>query len=125
MSKIRQILRLHSQGESNLAIYRLTGVSRNTLKKYIKDYKTLNLNMIEIEDLSDQDLDELFTQFKPHQQHRSEKAQALYALFPDIAKQLKRKGVTQQMLWEEYYARHPDGLKGSQFGFHFALWKQQ
>src|SRR5690606_24180179 len=93
MSKIRQILRLHSQGESNLAIYRLTGVSRNTLKKYIKDYKTLNLNMIEIEDLSDHDLEELFTQFKPHQQKRSDKAQELYALFPEIDKQLKRKGI--------------------------------
>ena len=125
MSKIRQILRLHSQGESNLAIYRLTGVSRNTLKKYIRDYNTLNLNMIEIEDLSDHDLEELFTQFKPHRQNRSGKAQELYALFPEIDKQLKRKGITQQLMWEEYYARHPDGLKLSQFGYHYALWKQQ
>ena len=31
MSKIRQILRLYSQGSSNLAINRLTGISRNTL----------------------------------------------------------------------------------------------
>jgi len=125
MSKIRQILRLHSHGESNLAIYRLTGVSRNTLKKYIKDYKTLNLNMIEIEDLSDHDLEELFTQFKPHQHRLSKKAQELYALFPDIDKQLKRKGITQQLLWEEYYSKYPDGLKLSQFGYYYTLWKQQ
>ena len=56
MSKIRQILRLYSQGSSNLAINRLTGISRNTLKKYIRDYKALNLNIIEIEELSDYDL---------------------------------------------------------------------
>jgi len=33
MSKLRQILRLHGQGERKLKISELTGVSRNTLKK--------------------------------------------------------------------------------------------
>ncbi len=125
MSKIRQILRLHSQGSSKLAIYRLTGVSRNTLKKYIKDYSALNLNMIEIEELSDHDLDELFAQFKPHQEHLSKRAQTLYALFPDIDKQLRRKGITLQMMWEEYYREHPEGFQKSQFGYHYSMWKQQ
>lgn len=125
MSKTRQILRLHSQGSSNLAIYRLTGVSRNTLKKYIKDYKALNLNMVEIEELSDHDLDELFAQFKPHQEHLSKRAKTLYAMFPDIDKQLRRKGVTQQMMWEYYYSQHPEGFQKSQFGYHYAMWKQQ
>jgi DNA invertase Pin-like site-specific DNA recombinase len=53
MSKIRQILRLHSQGNSKNAIYRLTGVSRNTLKKYLRDYELLNLNFSEIDKLTD------------------------------------------------------------------------
>ena len=35
MSKLRQILRLHARGESKLKISELTGVSRNTLKKYV------------------------------------------------------------------------------------------
>jgi hypothetical protein len=77
MSKIRQILRLHSKGQSNLAICRLTGVSRNTLKKYIRDYKVLSLTMNEIEAFSDHDLEELFTQFKPQKRNMSERAQAL------------------------------------------------
>ncbi len=125
MSKIRQILRLHSQGNSNLAIYRLTGISRNTLKKYIKDYKALNLNMIEIEELSDHDLDELFAQFKPHQERLSKRAKTLYVMFPDIDKQLRRKGVTLQIMWEQYYIQHPEGFQRSQFGYHYAIWKQQ
>jgi transposase len=125
MSKIRQILRLHSQGQSNLAIYRLTGVSRNTLKKYVRDYKVLNLNMIEIEELTDHDLEELFTQFKPHQHNITDKARELYKLFPDIDKQLKRKGVTLHMMWEKYLTQHPDGLKSSQFGHYYNIWKQQ
>ena len=36
MSNLRQILRLYAQGESKLKISELTGLSRNTLKKYLK-----------------------------------------------------------------------------------------
>ena len=125
MSKIRQILRLYSQGSSNLAINRLTGISRNTLKKYIRDYKALNLNIIEIEELSDYDLEELFSQFKQHQPCLTDKARNLIELFPDINKQLKRKGVTQFMLWEQYRLRYPDGLSSSQFSYYYSIWKQQ
>jgi transposase len=125
MSKIRQILRLYGQGQSHLAICRLTGVSRNTLKKYIRDYKALNLNIVEVEELSDHDLSELFISFKPHQEQLSERAKILYQLFPDIDKQLRRKGITQQLLWEQYRFKHPKGLSQSQFSYHYNLWKQQ
>ena len=121
MSNIRQILRLYSQGSSNLAINHLTGISRNTLKKYIRDYKALNLNIIEIEELSDYDLEELFSQFKQHQPCLTDKASSLIALFPEINKQLKRKGVTQYMKWEQYRLRYPDGLSSSQFSYYYAI----
>jgi transposase len=125
MSKIRQILRLYSQGSSNLAINRLTGISRNTLKKYIRDYKALNLNIIEIEELSDYDLEELFSRFKQHQPCLTQRARDLIALFPEINKQLKRKGVTQYMMWEQYRLRYPQGLSSSQFSYYYSIWKQQ
>ena len=125
MSKIRQILRLYSQGYSNMAIYGLTRVSRNTLKKYIKDYKSLNLTIEEIEVLTDFELSELFSKFKPIMEKLSPKAEVLYKLFPEIDKQLKRKGITKQMMWQQYIANYPDGLKETQFRFHYLLWKQQ
>ena len=125
MSKIRQILRLHSQGQSKQAISRLTGVSRNTLKKYLRDYAELNLNMIELEELSDHDLAELFSQFKAHQEYLTPLAKGLIALLPEIDKQLKRKGVTQQLVWEQYKLTHPNGLGSSQFGYYYNLWRQQ
>jgi transposase len=110
---------------SNLAINRLTGISRNTLKKYIRDYKALNLNIIEIEELSDYDLEELFSQFKQHQPCLTDKARNLLALFPEINKQLKRKGVTQYMMWEQYRLQYPNGLSSSQFSYYYSIWKQQ
>jgi DNA invertase Pin-like site-specific DNA recombinase len=45
MSKPRQILRLFSQGEKKLKISTLTGVSRNTLKKYFRIYQGLDLSI--------------------------------------------------------------------------------
>ena len=35
--------------------------------------------------------------------------------FADIHQQLKRKGVTRQLLWEEYAAAHPEGYGYTQF----------
>ena len=60
MSKLRQMLRLYAQGESKLKISGLTGVSRNTLKKYLKIYERLGLSASCIEEKSDQELDRLF-----------------------------------------------------------------
>ena len=60
MSKLRQMLRLYTQGESKLKISELTGVSRNTLKKYLKIYARLKLSIDFIEQQSDQELDHLF-----------------------------------------------------------------
>ena len=53
MSKLRQMLRLYAQGENKLKISALTGVSRNTLKKYLKIYFRLGLSLPDIEMLSD------------------------------------------------------------------------
>jgi len=49
MSKLRQMLRLYSQGESKLQISYLTGISRNTVKKYIKQYEGFEISMPELE----------------------------------------------------------------------------
>jgi transposase len=69
MSKIRQILRLHSQGRSKLLIAGQTGVSRNTLKKYLKEFERSGLSFEEITALSDKDLEDLFV--KPEEKPRT------------------------------------------------------
>jgi transposase len=40
-------------------------------------------------------------------------------------KELKRKGVTRLLLWEEYKLKHPDGYSKSQFKHYFAQWSAQ
>jgi hypothetical protein len=35
MSKLRQVLKLHCQGQNKLQMSTVTGLSRNTVKKYL------------------------------------------------------------------------------------------
>ena len=123
MIKIRQILRLQSQGLSKLQIAAQTGIARNTLKKYIKEFISSGLSFEEINELSDKELEDLFV--KPEDRPLNERLQILFSLFPAIEKELKRKGVTRQLLWKEYKTHHPDGVGLSQFKHYFSQWKAQ
>jgi transposase len=106
-----------------LKIATQTGVARNTLKKYLAAFTSSGLCFEEINELSDKDLEDLFV--KPQEQPISEKLQTLFNLFPFIDKELKKKGVTRQLLWEQYRRDHPDGLGKSQFKHYYAQWKAQ
>lgn len=123
MNKVRQILRLHSQGYNKLQIAEQTGVSRNTLKKYIKEFIQSGLKFTEVNELSDKDLEDLFV--KHEEKPVNQKLQTLFDLFPLMDKDLKRKGITRKILWSEYKERHPDGFGRSQFNSYFAAWKAQ
>jgi transposase len=113
MSKIRHVLRLHAQGCSKLQIAIQTGVSRNTLKKYLKEFDRSGLSFSEVNALSDPELETLFV--NPAEQPVNEKRRHLFSLFP--------KGVTRALLWEEYIQKHPGGYCLSQFKLYFAQWK--
>lgn len=123
MNKIRHILRLHSQGRSKLLIASQTGVARNTLKKYLREFEQSGLSFAEVNELSDKDLEDLF--IKPEEKPIKPKLQALFSLFPAADKELKRKGVTRLLLWQDYKKNHPDGYCYSQFKRYFAQWKAQ
>jgi hypothetical protein len=99
MSKLRQMLRLFAQGESKLRISELTGVSRNTLKKYLKIYTHLGLNLQAIEGHNDQELDHLFGEnLLPEP---SDKYKTLESFFPTMEKELKKRGITRKYCGED------------------------
>jgi transposase len=120
MSKLRQMLRLYAQGESKLKISELTGVSRNTLKKYLKIYAKLKLSIDFIEQQSDQELDHLFGEnLLPEP---SARYKTLEPFLPKMEKELKKRGMTRHIQWERYIAMHPDGYKVTQFKYHYQQW---
>ncbi|MFI4963504.1 MAG: IS21 family transposase, partial [Legionellales bacterium] len=117
MSKIRQIFRLYAQGRSKKQISVLTGCSRNTVKKYLYKFIENRLTYTEIDQMSDHDLEQLFCpEGLPKQDERFEQLQRL---LPEIEKQMKRKGVTIGMIWQQYRDQHPDGYAVAQFYRHY------
>jgi transposase len=116
-------LRLYSSGISKLQIAEQTGVARNTIKKYIKEFTLNELSFTEVNSLCDKDLEDLFV--KPVTIQSNPKLETLFSLFPAIDKKLKKKGVTRQLLWADYKSTHSDGVGRSQFNRYFSSWKSQ
>ncbi|MDQ6481835.1 helix-turn-helix domain-containing protein [Dyadobacter sp. LHD-138] len=82
MSKIRQILRMYSQGRSRLWIAEQTGVSRNTAKKYMATFDASGLTFEQINSLNDKELDDFFGTVK--QQPPQDRLLNLQRCFPQI-----------------------------------------
>jgi len=123
MNKIREILRLFTDGHSKNSICAHTGISRNTVKKYLSQYLLHRLTYQEIESLSDKDLDDLFG--KPVLTPPTPKLIELAETFPQMEKELKRRGVTKRLLWQEYSSKHIDGFGFTQFCHYYSVWKNQ
>ena len=119
MNKIRQILRMHTHGKSKLHISEQTGVARNTVKKYIRQFSRKNLFYEDIMEISDHELQEMFTHSP---EVPSERHQELHRLFPMIDKELRKTGVTRTILWEDYRKQYPSGYGLTQFCNYYNLW---
>ncbi len=115
MSILKQIIRLYQQGEPKLKIARITGISKNTVKKYLRFIEERNLDPENILKMSDYKSEQLF--YVPDKKPEG-RFEALEKLFPYIERELKRTGVTRMLLWGEYKQKHPDGYGYSQFCEH-------
>ncbi len=118
MNKIKEVLRLKYRNQlSNRQIQTMTGVSRNSVANYIKSYIELDSSLDEVLNLSDADLVQLFISKRPTQPKKS-----LDIIHPDwneVHEELKRKGMTRKLLWEEYKAKQPSLYSYSQFNRYY------
>ena len=72
MSKLRKVIKLYVQGKSKVFISSYLGLSRNTVKKYVRQFSGLNVTYDELDKLTDLDLDELFCLDSHGSSHLSE-----------------------------------------------------
>ena len=119
MRKIRETLRLHhDSGLGQRPIARCLDISRTTVGDYLHRAKIAGLGWPLPQDLSDQQLyNRLFPPAAP--------ASASDRSLPDCAylhTELKRKGVTLMLLWEEYQADHRQGYRYSHFCDLYRQW---
>ena len=121
MKKIRYVIRLKSTTElSERQIARALSISRAVVAKYWEGFAASGLVYEQISEMADSELLRMIEKPKVCGNARyREMAEG----FPHIVVELKKKGVTLQLLWQEYREEHPDGYQYSQFCYHFSNWK--
>ena len=120
MSKVKQIIRLREKGIALQTIARSVGVSRNTVKKYLRLIKEKGYSFQELLSQDDEQLERLVSE---EDKVFLERYQALEKLFPSIEKELQRTGVTRWILWGEYKEKYPEGYSYPQFCAYLRQWK--
>jgi len=123
MSKLRKVLQLYLKGKSKQFISKYLSLSRNTTKKYLRQFSKLGLSTEELDQLSDLELEKLFIE-SPVAGPSARQA-SMYKFFPYMEKELKKTGVTRQLMWLEYIEKHPDGLRSTQFSEHYNKWSKK
>lgn len=122
MTKIRSILKLYTQGVSKKTISEKAGVTRNTVKKYIRQYIAMNRSLEEMDRLNDSELEQLFS--VKEEKEPDKRMQDLLAFLPEAEKAMKRKGATRERVWRKYYEAHPDGYRETQFRNYYNQWSK-
>lgn len=119
MRQIREVLRLKWElGYSDRQAARACGVSRPVIKAYLARAVAAGLQWPLPEELDDPALERrLF----PPPPAGAPRARPLPD-FAEMHQELRRKGVTLMLLWEEYKATHDEGLQYSQYCEHYRRW---
>lgn len=120
MRQVREILRLMSAEKAPIReIARRIGAAPSTVRATLKRIAAADLSWPLPEGLGDSELEErLYAKggAKPGPRRRTEPDWAA------IQRELKRKHVTLSILWEEYIAQHPDGLRYSRYCELYRAW---
>jgi transposase len=120
MRKIKEVLRLKFEaGLTHERIAAALGLSKGAVSNYVQ--RAAQAGLSAAPDLDEATLEALLFAHAPPR--ASSYAAPDFAL---IHQELKRKGVTLQLLWEEYLAAHPEGAyRYSQFCWHYGRFRER
>lgn len=124
MRKIREVLRLRLECDLSLdAIARASSLSKGAVAKYVKAAEQAQLHWSAIAVLDDRALSERLA--PPPAQPVMRVSQFTPPDYALVHQELKRKGVTLQLLWEEYQEQCPGRAWGyTSFCTHYREWVQ-
>src|SRR3954471_21228629 len=119
MRQVREVLRLNAGGISGNEIARRVGVAPSTVRLSLKRLAAAGLGWPLPAELTDAALEaRLFTAAGKKQGHRRRTEPDWTA----VHRELKRKHVTLQILWDEYIEQNPDGHRYSRFCELYRAW---
>lgn len=117
MSQIKQLLRLHKEGCGRKEIARHLGISKNTVKAYLRKLSSLKCGLDDLLELEDPVLEAKFHAGNPAYKD-NDRYDVLKSKLDYYAKELKRTGVTKKLLWEESRSEAPNHYGYTQFCYH-------
>ncbi|MCK5723684.1 MAG: transposase [Gammaproteobacteria bacterium] len=120
MRKIKKVIELYCNTSlSNRDIERASQLPSSTVNDYIKRFKDSTLTFSELSDLNESEV---------YQRLFSEPVNTRGKIKPDFAKinrELRKKNITRQLLWEEYKEQYPEGMGYTQFCYHLSEWQKK
>jgi transposase len=118
MSLIKQLLKLYQQGYKIKTMAKGLGISKNTVKSYILKIQQNQWDPKDLIELENPVLEAKFHAGNPA--YKDGRYDQLKDQLDDLVKELKKRGVTKYLLWEEYRQQYPKGYSRSQFCFHLS-----
>ena len=119
MRKIKEVLRLKWEHScSNKQIAKSCKVSRSTVRDYVRRAQGAGLSWPIDPELDEATLENLLFPVQPVAVSSHRQMPSMEYLFAE----LKRKGVTLQLLWYEYKQSNPEGYQYSQFCHLYRQW---
>lgn len=119
MHQIRRLIELQQQGRSIRETVKLTGLSRNTVREYLRRISYSGLALCELLNLDDPSLRDMVYTDPVEKSTSGRNTDKRYAAFEPLIEQyiaeLRKRGVTRLLLWQEYRRVHPDGYGYTQF----------
>lgn len=125
MHTIKEVLRLTAAGLSQRQIAHSLDLSNGVVAKYQASAQRARLSWPLPAELDDEVLAQRLWSKTTDPAEGQTNSRRPPLDFVYLHEQLKRKGVTRQLLWEEYRAEQPTGYSYTQFCFHYQEWKRR
>lgn len=124
MTNIKQIFRRLLQGESQNSIALDLGIHKRSIRSYQRLFKLEGHSLEQALALSEEAFNSIIQHYKPRSTTLTGKRYAILdARFEHYCAELKKTGVTIQLLWEEYKNEYPDGYGYSQFAHYVSRYR--
>ena len=122
MRKIKEVLRLHfEKGLSAREIARSLDIGRGTVKNYLDRVREVGLSWPLAPEIDEATLEHrLFPTIPLVSPEKRQMPTMEY-----LHQELKKKGVTLQLLWQEYKEKCPEGYQYSQFCHRYHQWAKK
>jgi transposase len=121
MKKIKEVIRLkYEVGLSNRAIAGACKVSNSTVGEYLRRAEAIGIRW----PLGEIGEEELYLKLFPEKEAQEPESKRPLPNWEEVQKEKRQKGVTLQLLWQEYKEKYPDGYQYSQYCEHYQRWKK-